>query len=217
MRANHAILCLLIVFLVISCGCFTLEVHSKVNADATVSSYSIDLKTSQFVYNALKNSAKEQGYATVRESFQAQSEPGVLTYNEVWDGDTVTISMASTRPIQSLDPENWQIRKEGGYMIYDDKRFSSDEAIDDSNEFTEAMLGSVGLHYYLEMPGKIVETNANAVDGNRAEWHLTGSEMFTTNIYAKSEVPALGIPGFGPLAALAGLCCAVLVAFRKKA
>ncbi|WP_231476775.1 hypothetical protein, partial [Methanoculleus sp. MH98A] len=68
MRAKRSILCILIVFLVLSCGCFTLEVHTKVNPDATLSSYSLDLTTSQFVYNALKESAKEQGYSSLRES-----------------------------------------------------------------------------------------------------------------------------------------------------
>lgn len=216
MRAKISILCLLIVFLVLSCGCFTLEVHTKVNPDATLSSYSYDLTTSQFVYNALKESAKEQGYSSLRESMTSNAEPGTYKYDEIWDGDTVTISIASTQPLQSTDPEKWQIKKESGYMIYDDKRLLSDETIEDSNEFTEAMLSSAGVHYYLEMPGKIIDTNANVVDGNKAEWHLTGSEVFTTEIYAKSEVPVFALPGFGALIALIGLSCATLLLIRKR-
>lgn len=244
MKLWHSIICLLVAFTVLSCGCFTVEVHSKVNADATVSSYSFNLTTNQFVYSALKESANEQGYSTLRESFLAQSEPGTIEYSEVWDGDTVTIRMDSLRPIQSLDPGNWTIQKVDGYMVYRDARFTSDESIDDSgelgdgsdgfsdgsdelgdgsdwlgndsDELSDAMFSGVGLHYYLEMPGKIVDTNANTVNGNRAEWHLTGTDVFTTEIYAKSEVPALALPGFGVLAALAGLGCALIWLCRKS-
>ena len=265
MRAWHSIICLAIALTVLFCGCLTVEVHSKVDVDATVSSYSFNLTTNQFVYDALKESAKEQGYATLRESLLSQTEPGTIEYSEVWDGDTVTIRMDSLRPTQLLDPGNWTVQKVDGYMIYRDARFVSNESTDDSEELVDesdefvddsdwldngsdefiddsdwlgnesdefiddsdwlgneaddlgdALLSGVSLHYYLEMPGKIVDTNANTVNGNKAEWHLTGTDVFTTEIYAKSEVPALALPGFSALAALAGLACALVCLYRKN-
>lgn len=168
------------------------------------------------MYNALKNNAKEQGYSSLRESMTSNADPRTYTYNEVWDGSTVTIRIASTQPVQSTDPEKWQIKKESGYMVYNDRRLLSDEPIGDSNDYTEAMLGGVAIHYYLEMPGNIVDTNANVVSGNKAEWHLTGSDAFTTEIYAKSELPAFALPGFGTLIALIGLSCAIVLFIRKR-
>jgi hypothetical protein len=41
------------------------------------------------------------------------------------------------------------------------------------------------------MPGKIVDSKANQVNGNKAEWHLTGKTMSGMKMYARSEVEEL--------------------------
>jgi hypothetical protein len=51
------------------------------------------------------------------------------------------------------------------------------------------MISALTVHYYLEMPGKIVESNADTIADTRAEWHLSGLDAFSTTIYARSEVP----------------------------
>lgn len=76
------------------------------------------------------------------------------------------------------------------------------------------MLSGFALHYYLEMPGKIVETNANTIEDNKAEWHLTGADAFNTRIYAKSEIPA--IPGFEIFFGLFALIAGVVVINAKR-
>lgn len=209
-------LILLIMLSVFACGCFTATVHSTVNADGMISNYKMDLETSQFVYNMLKEQAKEDGYSSIQSQMLSQSsDSSSLKYTETWDGSTVTISMESTAMLESVDPEKLHIEKVDGVMVYTDSRLVSDDGMDDSNEYTESMLKTVGFHYYLTMPGKIIESNADFTDGNTAEWHLSGSDVFTTPISAKSEVPSFPIPTSG-LLAIMGLIGAIgIIAYCK--
>ena len=71
---------------------------------------------------------------------------------------------------------------------------------------------SFGVDYYLTMPGPVVESNADAVDGNTAEWHATGSEAFSeTRIYAESDAPTIApVPGFGMGVALLAVTAVAL-------
>ena len=94
----------------------------------------------------------------------------------------------------------------------------SEDPIDTSNEYSESMYDSIGYHYYLEMPGAIVESNADYVDGNKAEWHLSGVDAFTIPISAKSEVPALPIPtpGFSGILAMVSIIGAIVIFSRCK-
>ena len=88
-----------------------------------------------------------------------------------------------------------------------------DKTITDMPDW-EAM-GMVGGNLgYLEMPGTIVDANANVVEGHRAEWHLSGSDMGGTELYAKSEVPAPSLSGFGLLVCVTGLL--LLFVWRRR-
>jgi hypothetical protein len=53
------------------------------------------------------------------------------------------------------------------------------------------MLSGISMDYYLEMPGKIVDGNADTIKDNKAEWHLVGADISKTKIYAKSDIPIL--------------------------
>lgn len=214
-------LILLLLLSVFACGCFTATVHSTVESDGMISNYKMDLETTQFVYNMLKEQAKEEGYSSIQsQMISKSSDPDTLKYSESWDGSTVTISIENTGILESVDPEKLHIEKVNGVMVYEDYRLISDndEEIDTSDEYTQSMLETVGFHYYLEMPGKIIESNADFVDGNQAEWHLSGLEVFTTPITAKSEVPALPIPtpGFSGIIAIISIVSAIVIVSRCK-
>jgi hypothetical protein len=84
-------------------------------------------------------------------------------------------------------------------------------------EMMEMMLSGVSVDYYLEMPGKIVNTTATVVDNNKAEWHFGGGDIMNTSIYAESQPPSL-IPGFTSTLAVIG-CALVIISYgytRKK-
>jgi len=80
------------------------------------------------------------------------------------------------------------------------------------------MISALPVHYYLEMPGKIVESNANTITDNKAEWHLSGLDAFSTKIYARSEVPLLpSIPGFAGTSAILGVLAVAAIVLRRRA
>ncbi len=64
------------------------------------------------------------------------------------------------------------------------------------------------IRYSLEMPGKIIESNANIVKGNKATWYITKP----ITIYAVSEIPT--IPGFDILSAL--IAGGLTLVFKNK-
>jgi hypothetical protein len=78
-----------------------------------------------------------------------------------------------------------------------------------------AMLSGVSVDYYLEMPGKIVNTSATVVNNNKAEWHFGGADLMNTSIYAESQPPSL-LPGFTSFVAVAGCALVVLFIGRRK-
>ncbi|MBT8508720.1 hypothetical protein AZH53_09915 [Methanomicrobiaceae archaeon CYW5] len=210
-------LLLLVLAVVFTCGCFTATVHSTVESDATISYYRMDVETTQFVYNMVKEQAKEDGYSSVQSYMLAESEnQGDFKYSESWDGDTVTMSFESTAILESDDADKLRIEKVDGMMVYEDSRFATNEEIDTSDDYSKAMLSGIGVHYYLEMPGTIVESNADIVDGKKAEWHLSGSDAFSTPIQATSEIPTLPVSGFTGLLAIAGFACAVGICLRCR-
>ncbi len=208
MTLSKKITYILVIFalltLVMASGCFTMNVHATANPDGSVSDYRVELTTTSFVYTILKQNARDEGYAGVGDYVLARSDDGAMSYDEVWDGDSVTMKIAGTEKVVP-DGTNWTLAKDSGFLIYTDRRFAGAEGMGESGKITDAMLGSCSVHYYLEMPGKIVDSNANTVNEKTAEWHLTGSDVFKTTIYAKSELPAFPLPGFGAVLAVLAL------------
>ncbi|WP_298668046.1 hypothetical protein [uncultured Methanofollis sp.] len=181
-----------------------MSTHATANSDGSISDYRVELTTTSFAYNILKQNARDEGYTSVRDYVLSRSDAGTLSYDEVWDGDTVTMNIAATERVVP-DRSDWTLTKDDGFLVYKDGRFAGAEEMSESSKITDAMLGSCSLHYYLKMPGKIVDSNANTVKEKTAEWHLTGSDVFTTTIYAKSELPAFPLPGFGAVLAVLAL------------
>jgi hypothetical protein len=198
-----AIFAFLIIFFAVIAGCATLSVYAKVNPDTSISNYKVTIETTSMIYGMISG--------TLKSNF----DESLYNYDEKWTGDKVIITVSAKNNIQSLDPANWTIKKVDNHIIYDDKRFASKSEIDTSNQYSAAMMNSVSLHYYLEMPGKITTSNANKVDGNKAEWHLIGNKM-STPIHAESELPLIPfISGFETVLALFGIMGALFVMKKK--
>lgn len=202
----------LLVAVVLLSGCATVSVDTKVNKDGTIERYRVVINTSSLVYGILAKAAKESGYSSLREAFLSnvsEEMRGRVTYDEIWSGDQVSIVIEAKDFVPKSGSE-LKVWREDSFLIYEDTSFVSEKESNDA--LSGAILGSFSLHYYLEMPGKIVDSNANVVKDNRAEWHLTGADAFNTRIYAKSEVPS--IPGFELLLGILGLVAAGIIARR---
>jgi len=172
-------------------GCVTVSVESKVGRDCTVERYRTVINTTPLVYSLLVESAKEKGYQSLRDAILSDVDEEYrdrVMYDEVWSEDRVSIVVEGRNFVPEGGVRIW---KDGEFLVYEDSSFAN--------------FSGITLHYYLEMPGKIVDSNANVVKDNRAEWHLVGGSAV---IYAKSEVPS--IPGFD---LLSGLTCISLSAW----
>jgi hypothetical protein len=86
----------------------------------------------------------------------------------------------------------------------------------DTASLGSAFDNAITMDFYLTMPGKIVDSNAHKINGNKAEWHFNINTLRNvSSLYAKSEVAKS--PGFESIAALLALIGGVyLLATRKK-
>lgn len=197
------ILATLLVICAIVAGCATLSVYVKVNPDTSLSNFKMTIETTSMFYSL--------GGGQLKSSI----DPNIYTYDEAWTGDKVTITITAKSTLKSNDPTNWTIQKVDNRLVYTDKRFTSFLKKSD-NQYTEAMMRSFSVNYYLEMPGAITTNNANKVDGNKAEWHLHG-DMLSTPIQAECELPIIPyLSGFDTILGLLGIVGACLVILKKK-
>ena len=144
-----------------------------------------------------------------------------VDYKEEWSGSNVKMVLTFRGSFKPDEGSGIKIIDGGDYLRYEYTNSNQDMADSDPADssyanISQAMLSGVTFDYYLTMPGKITDSNANVVNGNKAEWHFNGNTMsnFKT-IYAKSEVAKS--PGFESMAALLALVGGVyLLAMRKK-
>ncbi len=196
-------------------GCISLKVHTKVNKNGIIDDYKIEMTMNSMLYGILKEHAKKQGYSSLREYFLANFSKilsGQITYNEKWKDDEVTI-IIDAKNVKPSPNSKIKIYREGNYIVFRDATFKSEKQSNES-KFGGAFLPGFRLDYYLEMPGKIVDSNANVVKDNKAEWHLTGTDALNAEIYAKSEVPSM--PGFELLVGVLGLIGAMEITRRNS-
>lgn len=187
-------------------GCLTTTVDSKVNRDGSIEKYSLQMEMGSYMYEMLNNAGEQ----SLKETVEARGG----TYSEEWNKGNVTITMLLNNP----DPESLNVTSEvqGDYIIYKDEITAGmmDQAQDETSSDYDMDMGElenpIKQHYYLEMPGKIVESNADVVDGNKAEWHMVESGD-SRPVYAKSEIPSNSIPGFSSIMGIIALLGLILV------
>lgn len=206
--------------LVVLSGCVAIGVESTVAADGTIEEYVVEIETPETVYSLLQSQADSDGYDSVEEMLLSginESAAGEVRYNESRSGGNVTMTI-TMRDVRPSGLGNVSVTREDGRLVYEDETFYNESAAsaDTSGDGTSTTRG-IAVDYVLTMPGEVVESNADEVDGNTAEWHATGQEAFTdTRIYAESEVSSSAFgPGFGAVAALVGLLAAVALLARR--
>jgi hypothetical protein len=196
---NKIGLYLLVIVAILVSGCITLSVDSKVNSKGELVKYNMVIDTNSYVYNLLDSSSYEESGQSLRKSVVSRG----LQYNEVWDGDDVKIT------INGSSSDTAYVEKVDKYLIYRDNiTFPSldYQTEEDPLGLGEAMDSAVTIHYYLDMPNEIIDSNADAVNGNKAEWHMLKMSQMR-EVYAKCEAPLL--PGVGAF----GTVCILLIAF----
>lgn len=189
-------------------GCLTTTVDSKVNKDGSIDKYSLQMEMGSYMYDILNNAGEQ----TLKETAEERG----ATYTEEWNRSNVTITMAFNNP----DPESINVTSEvqGDYIIYRDNITAGliDRAMDETTSDYDIEMGElespIKQHYYLEMPGEIVDSNADVVNGNKAEWHMVEAGD-SRPVYAKSEIPLLS--GFSSLMGIIVLLGLIFVTSRR--
>ncbi len=154
-----------LILVVIASGCVSLTYDVKVDKKGEFDKFDTTMRTSTTVYSLINEQIKEDKGKSLRQYVQEKGGK----FSEVRNGDDVEVK------ISGVYDEGVTVEQVDGYMVYN------------------ADVDPAEIDYYLEMPGKIIESNADVVNGKKAEWHMT--EGSTRNIYAKSEIPT--VPGFG--------------------
>lgn len=200
---------LALVLIVLFSGCVTISYDAKVNKSGGIEKYNMTLDTNSYVYSALNSQLLEENGKSIR--------AGVISkggeYEEVWDGDNVRIQ------ISGLPSQNASVEKNKDYIVYIDpigdlgSYDKSEEDEEDIFGMNEAMDSAIKVHYYLEMPNKIIDSNADYIEGNKAEWHMLNSTSIR-DVYAKCETPSL-LPGMELFNSVFILLVVVFIVKRK--
>lgn len=218
---NRLVPALALALLLLFAGCASMSVDSTVAADGTIETYSIEVNTSTTVYGLLTESAKDDGYDSLEESFLSdvnRSSYENVTYDEEIDGDSATISLTLT----GFDPsasDSVNVTESDGKLVYEDTTFVNESA--QVTDDQESYMSGLTLTYSLTMPGEITDSNADEVDGDTAEWTATGTDAMTdTRVYAESEKPSGivdSVPGFGVTAGVVALVAGLgVLALRRR-
>lgn len=215
MKTLPLLLIILLVAVTVLAGCVSISVYTRVDADGMIDQYRQEVTTNAYVYSLLEASANQSGYSSVEEYWKAEgitSGDIPLTYREEWDNDNVTMIFESSEPISPDTLEDVTITRTDGFLVFEQE---SEAAVSDEN-LTAGLEEVFAISYYLEMPGPIIESNADLVEDNSAEWHYNTSGYEGYYMYAKSELPP-STPGFGVVCALAaGLIACALIARNRK-
>ena len=229
LKKSSVVLCIILLIIVFSAGCIKmgLTYDTKVNKDANLEHAKISITTDSAGYGMLKSSAKSSGYSSIKEMMTNNLTKSIgkdnILYTENWDKDRtkITISLERIGAFTPSSDSKLTIQKVDNTIVYKDDTFYNPSATESSSKdesnpyFTKEqaenmanmMLSGITLDYYLEMPGKILESNADTMKDNKAEWHVSGADTFKTKIYAKSEVPLLS--GFTSIIAIIAITCLI--------
>jgi len=228
LKKSSVLLLIILLIFVFCAGCIKLGlvVDNKINKDANIAHQKMSISTDSAGYSLLKSSAKDQGYSSIKELMEANIAKSLgkenVIYSENWDKDSSKFTMTFEKNNPFSPPANSKIniQKIDNTIIYQDESFynpsaQSTSASESNQYFSKAqsenmakmMLSGITLDYYIEMPGKILDSNADIISDNKAEWHVTGADISNTKIYAKSEIPLLS--GFSSIIAVISITCLI--------
>jgi hypothetical protein len=203
-----------------------MAMYTTVDKNGNINHNRMEIEVSQYVYDFLAMSAQGQGYSNMHDyvvsnlSKEYGEKDVTVTYSEVKTDDKVKMIIDVKGNIKQDEDSGMKVVRDGDFMVYEYLSSGSTSngysQYTDTSTMSDAMLNGIKLDYYLEMPGKIVDSNADVVKGNKAEWHLVGKNISRMDrLYARSDIAKS--PGFESIAALLAIAgCVYLLALRKK-
>ena len=223
MEYQRLLLAVFVGILVLASGCVDMAFTTSVNSAGDVDKFQIQLNMTTAMYAMLDGMATQSGSLSFKDAMQhprnATGTTQGFDVQEVWDKESGRVKVTLTaRDLAALEETNYlSVNRDGDYLIFRHDLSSSTAPTQQSfeNPFANEMESMFTVSYYLTMPGEIVDSNADSVRGNQAEWHRTTTKM--PSIYAKSKVSVLPSLLFIGLGAMGIAAIGVLgVSYRRR-
>jgi hypothetical protein len=208
-------------------GCLAVTMSTTVDGNGKITDVTTELNLSQTNYDLFASLIQMSSPGTDMKTYfvenysKSYGGPGTkVDYSERKSNGYVYITLdAHGTDVIPEAGSNISVTKEGDYWVYRYLTTGAESAAgvpSDVGSLGDALDNAITMDFYVTMPGKIVDSNADKVNGNKAEWHYNLKTLRNvSSIYAKSEVTKS--PGFEAAAALlalvAGIC---LFGMRKK-
>ncbi len=191
----------LLVLSVALSGCLNADLNTKLNKDFS-GTRTIHLEMAPILYKALEDNLS-------RETIVQTPGAELVSYNkDIKDNKVILDVVVNYKDLRNVS--NIKIYEKDNILRFEDSTFENLEEVPKESAITA---GSISIKYTLEMPYKIENSNADAINGNNATWVIVGLESKT--LYAESKVPA--IPGFTAVGFLiAGLIVVIILKKRMK-
>ena len=202
----------IIIILILTSGCLDMAVTTSVDPAGDIEKYQISLTMTSAVYSMMDEAAKQTGHSSFKDSIL---HPGTTTtglnteldYEERWskEDNRVTVTLTAKHPNEVKSGNGISVERSGEYLIFRQDMSSQTPSTGSSSKspYTDQFEKMFSVSYYLTMPGEIIESNADTINGNTAEWHRTTTKM--PSVYAKSKISLL------PIYTLIGIGALVLV------
>lgn len=162
-------------------GCASVTMTTTVDSEGGIEEAQIKVEMSQEVYAMALNDATQSGYESVGEQFADELEADLDGYSDVEydehreDGTVVVEIIVNEVAVEDAAVETRVTDNET--VVFTEPVGDDSEDFNDFNEFV----------YRVEMPGEVVETNAEEIeDGNVAVWNL--HETHPERMYVESEI-----------------------------
>jgi hypothetical protein len=208
-------------------GCLGVTMSTTVDGNGEITDVTTELNLSQTNYDLYASLIQMSSPGTDMKTYfvqnysQSYGGPGTtVDYRERKSNGYVYITLDAHGPdIQTGPSGNISITKDGDYLVYRYLTTGVENTAgvpSDTASLGSAIDNVITMDFYLTMPGKIVDSNANKINGYKAEWHYNLNTLHNvSSLYAKSEVAKS--PGFESMAALLAIAgCMYLLALRKK-
>ena len=171
----------LLIAALLSAGCVDLSTNVEVTSDGTLSQMSVAFKTSSSTYILLKDEIDESlSELRNRDFYRTYFVTDIKN-----DGRDFILTIRNIKPIPISEYDTMKFDSYDGKVTFRD--FS-----EHGNDELYSMGGSIT--YTLKMPGTILDSNADEVEGDTAVWFFRNGE---TDIWATSKASTFSIPGFG--------------------
>ena len=200
MKREHVALIAVVAMFALA-GCADMTVTTTVDSDGEIEQFQMEVEMDQQAYALALEEAEQQGHDSVSEAmaagFEAETDGAVsdAETNEYRDGGTYVAEVAYNEVNMA----------ESGSV---DTTITDDDTLIYTEEFPDSADDELDITYRVEMPGEIVETNADEVDegNNVAIWEIHDTDVETA--YVESERGQLSL---WTVAAAVGVGAVVLI------